>query len=90
MVKHTPIVSIFIPNSLHCVFQTLDEVSSFERIKTHYRSNFSRQENEDKFWFVRSCPFLTFVIGIKIDSTAELSERAVIVAFKETIKTIQG
>ena len=49
MIKHTPIVSIFIPNSLHCVFQTLDEVSSVERIKTHYRSNFSRQENEENF-----------------------------------------
>ena len=33
-----------------------------------------RQENEGKFWFIISCPFKTHVIGIKIDSTAELGE----------------
>ena len=82
--------NIFIPIFLHCVLQKLDEVVSVERIKTHYISNFLRQENEGKFWFIRSCPFLTPVIGIKIDSTAELYDRAIIILFKETITTMQG
>ena len=50
----------------------------------------SRQENEGKFCFIRSCPFLIPVAGINIDSTAELSDRAVVISFKETITTIQG
>ena len=33
---------------------------------------------------------VNFGSGINIDSTADLSDRAVIVAFKETITTIQG
>ena len=34
--------------------------------------------------------FSTFVTGINIDIKVDLSDRAVIIAFKETIKTIQG
>ena len=45
-----------------------------------------RQKNEGESWFIRSCPFLTHVTGIKIDSTAELSDRGFFIAFKETIK----
>ena len=47
----------------------------------------TRQENQGKFWFIRSCPFKISVTGIKIDSTVDLSDRAFIVAFKETITT---
>ena len=90
MVKHTSIFNTFIPIFLHCVLQTLDELSSVERIKIRYRSNFLRQENEGKFWFIRSCPFLTPVTGINIDSTEDLSNRAVIIASKYTITTMQG
>ena len=49
-----------------------------------------RQEKEGKFWFIRSYSFETPVTGIKIDSIAELSDRAVIVAFNDTITTTQG
>ena len=35
-------------------------------------------------------PFFTPVIGLNIDSTTELSEMAIIVAFKETITTMQA
>ena len=38
-VKHTLILNIFMPNFLHCVLQTLDEIASVERIKTQHRSN---------------------------------------------------
>ena len=37
----------------------LEEVANVEIIKTRYISNFLRQENEGKIWFVRSCPCLT-------------------------------
>ena len=37
-----------------------------------------------------SCPFLTTVTGIKIDSTSELSDRSVIISLKEKITTMQG
>ena len=57
MIKHTSIGQIFIPNVLHYVLQTLDEVSSIEIIKTNYISNFVRQEYEGKFWFIISRPF---------------------------------
>ena len=43
-----------------------------------------------KFWFIGSCPFLKPDTGIKIDSTSELYDRAIIVDFKETITKIQG
>ena len=33
MVKHVPILSILISTVLHCVLQTLDELTSIERIK---------------------------------------------------------
>ena len=36
---------------------------------------------------IRLCPFITPVIGIKIDSTAELFDWAFIISFKEKIKT---
>ena len=49
-----------------------------------------RQENEGKFLFIISSPFKTPVTGTKIDSTAELSDRAVIIAFKDTITKTQG
>ena len=48
-----------------------------------------RQENEDKFWFIRSCPFLMPVTGIKIYSTAEISDRDIIISFKDTITTME-
>ena len=34
--------------------------------------------------------FGSSVTGIKIDSTADLSDRAIIIAFKETITTMRG
>ena len=82
MVKHTPNFNIFNQTFLHHVLQTLYEVAFVEIIKNLHRSNLSRQENEDKFWFIISCPYLKPVAGIKIDSTAELSDRAVIISFK--------
>ena len=90
MVNHTPIFDILIPTFLHCVLQKILEVKSIGRIKNNHRSNYLRQENEDQFWFIRSCPFKMTVTGINIDSTAELYDRSVIIAFKETITTIQG
>ena len=75
---------------MHCSPQTLDEVAYAERIKTQHRSNYLRQENEVIFCFIRSCPFGTHVTGIKIDSTADLSEKAIIIESKEIIATIQG
>ena len=81
MVKHIPIFNIFIPTFLHCVLQTLDELASVEIIKgkTITEVIIPRKENEGKCWFIRSCPFKTPVTGIKIDSTAELYDRDVII-----------
>ena len=92
MVKHIPNFDISIPFFKYCVLQTLYGFESVERIqgKPIIEVVNIRQENESKFWFIISCPFLTLVTGIKMDSTAELSDRAVIISFKETITTIQG
>ena len=72
--------------------KTLDEVAYVEKVKGKIIIEviILRQENEGKFWLFRSCTFLTPVTGIKIDSTLELSDRAVVVALKETITTMQG
>ena len=48
-----------------------------------------RQENEGKFWVIISCPFKMPITDIKIDITAELSDRDFTIAFKETITTIK-
>ena len=84
----------YIPiNFLHCVLQTLIELEYVERTKTHYRSNSLRQENGGKLWFIILCAFfnafLTPVIVIKVDSAVELVDRAVIVACKDTMTTMQ-
>ena len=59
MVKHIPIFNIFIPTFLHFVLQKLDQVASVEIIKgkTIIDVINLRQENEVKFWFIRSRPF---------------------------------
>ena len=92
MVKNTTILNIFIPNFLHYVLQTIDEVASVKLIKgiSIIEVIIPRQENEGKFWFIRSCSFLMPVTGIKIYSTAEMSDGDVIIAFKETMTTLQG
>ena len=92
MVKNINFFYIFILIVLYCLLQTLYEVSPDEIIKGKLITEviILRQENDRKIWFIRSCPFLTPVTGIKIDSTAELSDRSVIIAFKEKITTTQS
>ena len=82
MVKQIPIFNIFITHFLHCVLQTLNEVASVEITKNSYRGNYPKAKKGGQFWFIRSYPFLTPVTGIKIDNTAELYDRAVIITFK--------
>ena len=81
-----------IPNFLPCVLQTLDKSAYVERMKGKLIIEviFLRQENEGKFWFIRSCPFKKPATSIKIHSASELSNRDVIIVFKKTITTMQG
>ena len=67
-----------------------DEVAYIEIVKGKFiiKVIILRQENEGKFWFIRSCPFSTLVTGIKIYSTSDLYERYVIIEFKEKITTM--
>ena len=76
MVKHIPIFNIFISTVLYCVLQILYEAAYVEimRDKLIIEVLILKQDNEGKFWFIGSCPFLTPVIGINIDSTAEMGD----------------
>ena len=91
MVKNIPIFNIFISTFLHGVIQTLGEVASIEKIRRFIMGVIiPRPENEGKLWFITSCVFLTPVTGIKMDSTAEMYDKAAMIAFKDTITTIQA
>ena len=74
------------------IIQTLDEVASIEIIrgKLIIEVIIIRRENEGKFWFIKSFPYKTSGIGIKIASTEDLSGKAVIIEFKDTITKMQG
>ena len=80
MVKNIQFLNIFISIFLHCVLQTLDEVSYVEIIKVEsiIEVIIPRQENEDKCWYIRSYPFLTSVIDVVQPKTSPFSTRHLI------------
>ena len=49
-----------------------------------------KKRNEGTFGFIISCPFFMPVASIKMNITEELSDKAVIVSFKETKTKIQN
>ena len=59
-------------------------------MKTNYRSNYFKEIERGSILVYQIVPFLTPVTGINIDSTEDLSDRDVIIAFKDTITTIKG
>ena len=86
MVKHTPIF-IYSSQIFYIVSsKNLFKYNLLEELILIIEVIILRQENEGQFWLIRSCYFWTPVTGINIDSISELSERAFIIAFKDTIK----